>query len=576
MKSEVEIHHQYLKELLSNVKLDQFIKFMKHPTLLFHENGTLLYRNEAAFRIFSIKENQSLYSSTWPFASKQFSKEQSMFKKQDYIGEKLYEWSVRRINLNEACFFMETVTPAEEVYHEDNLESKQREMERIIHSVHDGIFITDEKGFTLQINKRYSEMTGIRQEEVKGRHVSELVYEGFFDDSITLKVLEKKETVSILQKIKNGNQIWLVTGNPIIDSKGNLIKILNTVHDMTELNRLRESLKIQEIENNNHRRELQALRSQITEIPGLIGNSQAIRSITSKIRKIADIPSTILLFGETGCGKNVVATAIHQLSERKEEAFIEVNCGAIPEHLIESELFGYANGAFTGAAKGGKPGLFEVAHKGTVFLDEIGEMPLSLQVKLLTFLQDRKIRRVGDTNNIEVDVRIIAATHKNLKQLVEEKKFREDLYYRLTVIPLFLPSLRERKEDIYQLSNYFLNKYNQHYKRTVQFSKGVYLSLENYEWPGNVRELQHLIEQLVVLAEDHTVTVSDLPNYIQKSPEFKTDFSGTLKDIIGNVEYQMIKSTWEEIGDIQQVAHRLGMHRTTLIRKANKLGVNFN
>lgn len=246
--------------------------------------------------------------------------------------------------------------------------------------------------------------------------------------------------------------------------------------------------------------------------------------------------------------------------------------------MIESELFGYANGAFTGAVRGGKAGLLEIAHEGTIFLDEIGELPLHLQVKLLTFLQDKKVRRVGGNNSKEVDVRVIAATHQNLKQLIVEKKFREDLYYRLSVVPIKLPALRNYKEDIYVLTNYFLKKYNDQYKSSVHLSKGVYLALENYEWPGNVRELQYLIEQLVVLCDDNTIDVQDLPDYVHDSKNSTISKSikklKKLDDIVKDIEFQVIKATWEELGDVSLVADRLGMHRTTLVRKAKKIGLN--
>ncbi|OIK13231.1 hypothetical protein BIV59_06440 [Bacillus sp. MUM 13] len=447
---------------------------------------------------------------------------------------------------------------------------------QIIDSVHDGIYIADERGFTLHVNNRYSEITGIKNEEVQGLHVCELVNRKYFDSTITLKVIKEKKRVSILQKIKNGHRLRTVTGNPICDEQGNLMIVVNTVHDMTELNRLRESLKEQEITNTKQKIELQILRSQMAEVPELVGNSAAIGSVKMKIKKISEIDSTVLILGETGCGKNVVARAIHKLSDRASKPFIEVNCGSIPEHLIESELFGYANGAFTGATRGGKPGLLEVARHGTIFLDEIGDMPYHLQVKLLTFLQDKKIRRVGDTASIEVDVRVIAATHKNLKQLVDEGKFREDLYYRLSVVPIHLPALRDNKDDIYVLTEHFLKKYSNKYKRSIQLSKAGYLALESYSWPGNVREFQHLIEQLVVLTEGNMIEVHDLPEHIHSKSLLRSTNAVKLDEIVQNIEFQVIKEAWEQLGDVNLVADRLGIHRTTLVRKAIKLGLNLN
>jgi len=568
------------KKLIKMTKLDTFIDIMEHATMLFHENGSLLYYNEPAKKLFNFKKSFSFHDSSLFFLSQQIvDNNMDQIDSEFSINEIKYYRSVRKISFDDVIFLLETLEPL--YVYQSRLEKSTtqiNEMDMIIDSVHDGIYITDEKGFTLRINNKYSQMTGIHKEEVIGRHVSELVYRGYFDNSITLKVLENKKTVSMLQKIRDGDQLWLVTGNPIFNKDGDLVKMFNTVYDMTELNRLRESLKAQEIMNNNQKVELQVLRSQIAEVPGLIGNSHTIRTVKTKINKIAGVDSTVLLLGETGCGKNVVAKAIHQLSSRSSKPFIEINCGALPEQLIESELFGYANGAFTGAVRGGKAGLLEIAHEGTIFLDEIGELPLHLQVKLLTFLQDKKVRRVGGNNSKEVDVRVIAATHQNLKQLIVEKKFREDLYYRLSVVPIKLPALRNYKEDIYVLTNYFLKKYNGQYKSSVHLSKGVYLALENYEWPGNVRELQYLIEQLVVLCDDNTIDVQDLPDYVHDSKNSTISKSikklKKLDDIVKDIEFQVIKATWEELGDVSLVADRLGMHRTTLVRKAKKIGLN--
>lgn len=247
--------------------------------------------------------------------------------------------------------------------------------------------------------------------------------------------------------------------------------------------------------------ELERLRKNLTQTEGLISSSPNMESVKQMIEKIAKTDATVLIQGESGTGKEVVAKNIHTISERKSSAYIQINCGAIPENLIESELFGYEKGAFTGASTS-KAGLLEVANNGTVLLDEIGEMPLHLQVKLLRSIQTNEITRVGGTSTKQLNVRYIAATNKDLKQLVKEGKFREDLYYRLNVVQIIVPPLRERKEDIPLLFQHFLEKFNRKYNKNLQVSSGALKLLKEYTWPGNVRQLENVVEQLAILVEN--------------------------------------------------------------------------
>ncbi|GMA63494.1 hypothetical protein GCM10025859_39340 [Alicyclobacillus fastidiosus] len=428
------------KSIIQTTQLDKFIEYMEYPTMIFDQHGELLHCNQTA-------KDQSCNQIGSKSISLIRDTPDDDFYSSCLLNGTQHDLAINKLHFDDITLFMISIGPT---YAKGNEAQTVDELQKIIDSVHDGIYISDNRGFTLQINKRYSEMTGINGHEVIGRHISELIYRGYFDSSITVKVLEKRQTVSILQRTKDSNQMWLVTGNPIFNQNGCLLKVLNTVYDMTELNQVKESLRAQEIANNTQRAELEVLRSQVVNVPDLIGNSRLTNNIKIQIKKVSNFDSTVLILGETGSGKNVVARAIHKLSPRSSNPFIEVNCGSLPEQLIESELFGYSSGAFTGAVRGGKPGLLEVAHNGTIFLDEIGEMPYQLQVKLLTFLQDRKIRRVGETTSREVNVRVIAATNKDLKQLVTEKKFREDLYYRLSVVPIQIPrSVNEKK--IYML-----------------------------------------------------------------------------------------------------------------------------
>ncbi|PMP87352.1 MAG: sigma-54-dependent Fis family transcriptional regulator, partial [Desulfurella sp.] len=299
------------------------------------------------------------------------------------------------------------------------------------------------------------------------------------------------------------------------------------------------------------------IREPIAEI---IGVSKPIDNLKNTILKVANVDSTVLLEGESGTGKSLVAKVIHKLSSRKKEAFVSINCASIPENLLEAELFGYEKGAFSGAISQ-KKGKFEIADKGTIFLDEIGDIPLSLQGKLLTVIQEKEFSRLGSLNTISVDVRIIAATNKNLYKLVNDGKFREDLYYRLNVIPIKIPPLIERKEDIPILIDYFLKIFNEKYNKSVQLSKEVLIELINYNWPGNVRELENIIERLVVM-NDHTIYIKDLPAYISqnislKKYEIPTNSDKNLPNQIQNIEKKHIELALRETGFVKSKAARL-------------------
>ncbi len=323
----------------------------------------------------------------------------------------------------------------------------------------------------------------------------------------------------------------------------------------------------------------------------LVGVSPQMQEIYSLIEKVAPTNSTVLITGESGTGKELVAKAIFKMSKRINMPFISVNCGAIPEDLLESELFGYNKGAFTGAVNK-KIGRFQAADKGTVFLDEIGEMPLQLQVKILRVLQEREIQPIGSTNNIKIDARIIAATNKNLEKLVEEKKFREDLYYRLNVVPITIPPLRERKEDIRPLTEYFFKQFVKKFDKQGEL-KGVsdeaLWVLENYSWPGNIRELENTLERIVVLKDSGYILPYDLPSKL-----FQSDFEPTnkpvmsdreylnsmiklsdagidLKEVIEKLETDIILQALEKTGGVKDKAAKLlKMKRTTLIEKLKR------
>jgi len=326
---------------------------------------------------------------------------------------------------------------------------------------------------------------------------------------------------------------------------------------------VKKSLEFSELKEENIKLKADLTRSYSGQI--LIGESETMKNIFANIYKIANVDSSVLIQGESGTGKEVIATAIHYNSNRKDKPFVKINCAAYPESLLESELFGYEKGAFTGAFKS-KPGRFEIAHKGTLFLDEIGDMPLSLQAKLLRFLQEKSFERLGGISSISVDVRIIAATNKNLQEEIHKGKFREDLFYRLNVIPIYLPPLRDRREDIPLFIEYMLGFYNSKFGKNVKLDKQVIKLLDEYEYPGNIRELQNIIERLVALSDKkQIITVNDLPKHIINN---ENESNLSLPSIIKDIEIDYIKKALRiSHGNKSKAAMLLGISRKTLWQK---------
>ena len=339
------------------------------------------------------------------------------------------------------------------------------------------------------------------------------------------------------------------------------------------------------VEHKDLKEENVALRSQIMEqhrVERLIGQSAPMHHLYRIVKRVAKTDSTVLITGESGTGKELIANAIHYQSTRRDMPFVPINCGAIPEELLESELFGHEKGAFTGAFKE-RRGRFELANKGTVFLDEIGEMSPKLQVKLLRFIQETKFQRVGGSRTVEVDVRILAATNKDLERAVAENEFREDLFYRLNVIPIHVPPLREREGDIALLIQHFLKQHC--LKKTIaqkQMSAAAIESLEQYDWPGNVRELQNVIERLVILTDTDEIQIHDLPKRMQAAQPIeirRTDLGAdgiNLKETLDDLENRLILDALQRAGGVKNKAAKLlGLNRTTLIEKMKKKQIDF-
>jgi len=447
------------------------------------------------------------------------------------------------------------------------------ELEKIILESFDEILVTDEQGTITKISSRCKELYGLSAEDLIGKNTKELEEKGIFTPSLTPKVLERKEKVSSIQMTCTGKKLYVI-GNPIFDEDGNLYRIIFNSREVSEIEALESRLYETEALLDQYKKELKHLKQIVSDQKDIVYKSKSMKQVYELAEKVAQVDSTVLIVGETGVGKGMMARYIHQESSRKDYKMIEINCGAIPENLIESELFGYEGGAFTGAQKEGKKGVIELAEGGTLFLDEVGELPLHVQVKLLQFLQDKKFRRVGGREFVQVDTRIIAATNQDLTKLVKEKKFREDLYYRLNVIPISIPPLRHRKEDIPVLADYLLTRLNAKYDLNKKMEQEVYQTFMKYSWPGNVRELENLIERLFVTSEGKRITCEDLPPHLKEEQNTKNGLVVKdiypLKQAVEEVEKQLISMAYQTYKNTYKCAEVLEVNQSTIVRKMKK------
>ncbi len=443
----------------------------------------------------------------------------------------------------------------------------------ILDSSYDGIYITDGRANTIMVNKAYERIAGIRIEELIGRNMNDLVNEGYISQSATLLVLKDRKVNTIEQNFKTGKKA-LVTSTPVFNSAGDITMVVTNVRDITELYELKEKLDEKENLTKKYSVELEAMKIELLKNNDLIAMDKKMLDIIQMAIRVAPIDTTVLITGETGVGKEEIAKLIYKNSNRETKQFIKVNCGSIPKTLIEAELFGYERGAFTGANKEGKIGLFEVADGGTIFLDEIGELPLDMQVKLLRVLQDGQFTRVGGVEEITVDVRILAATNRNLEEMVREKLFREDLYYRLNIVPITIPPLRDRRDDIIPLIHYFLNKLNKKYRFKKTISSEALKILYAYEWKGNVRELRNIIERIMVMSEKDIISKPDLPKSILAWDKVQNVINENeivpLKQALNKVEKHLLEIAFNTYGNVRDAAKVLEIDPATFVRKRQK------
>ena len=463
---------------------------------------------------------------------------------------------------------------AMEIEHINNL---NKDLNAILSSIYDEILVVNHKGELMRYSDNIiaSFWQQIDLQSLIGKNIIDLEEKGVFSPSVTRLVLEKKKKVSIVQETSSGNKV-LSVGNPVFNEKNELDRIIIASRDITEASRLKTELLEMKKISEQYKRELDDFKNEDRFIKKLVYRSDKMYKLINQARKISDFSSTVLIYGESGVGKEVIAQAIHQLGKRSTKNFLKLNCGAIPENLLESELFGYAGGSFTGADKNGKDGYFKQADGGILFLDEIAEMPLQLQVKLLRVLQEQEVIPIGSTTPIKVNVQIIAATNKRLEKLVEEGKFREDLFYRLNVIPLYVPPLRERTEDIAVLAFHFLQQLNEKYDKNFHLTPDAINVLEFYQWPGNVRELQNIIERLVVSAENQSINSEFVSQFLSLGYDFhhsKPVITRVipLQEALDQVEEQLILLAMKQYKTTTKAAKALGISQSSVSRKYQKI-----
>ncbi|MDF1568698.1 MAG: sigma 54-interacting transcriptional regulator [Spirochaetaceae bacterium] len=465
----------------------------------------------------------------------------------------------------------------------DNIVRKLEEQDFEIYSLREmmnrlqeGIYITDNRGVTLYVNSAYIHLSGLNREDLIGRRVHDLRDDGVLPNSCCARVIETQAPVSTINNFYQG-QKCLVSGSPIFDQAGNLIRTVAIVRDVSELDAIMDRLAREE--------QSFIIESDASDRSGLPRSGDPVmQELFDKAARLAELDSSLLIIGETGTGKDHLAKAIHNMgAARKKGQLVRINCGAIPEHLIESELFGYEPGAFTGASPGGKKGLFELAGNGTVLLDEIGDMPYLLQVKLLNVLNDRQFYRVGGGELVDFRARVIATTNANLKELVKERKFRADLYYRLNVFRISLPPLRRRQVDILPLLNHFLDEFNRTHHGNLTFTTEAVQVIREFSWPGNIRELRSFVEKSVVFIGGAEMNAGDviqmLPNeqIENKVPASRTyplaPEAGTLKERLGSCEKEIIKEAIGTARTLREAADQLKIDLSTLMRKKKKYGL---
>lgn len=445
-------------------------------------------------------------------------------------------------------------------------------LKEILEGSFDGILVTDGKGNVLLVNRSYVRNTGLTKEELLGHNVRELINPVWMKNSVALLAIEQRHPVSMRHSTRNGKDI-IVTGTPLFSPDKEVKMVVVNTRDMSEINELQEELQKMKKMEKIYQEQLRMNSFQDEDMLSgeiIVGNSK-MQQAYLLAGKVAPFDVTVLITGESGVGKELVARYLHRKSLiRSKRNFVAINCAAIPENLLESELFGYAEGAFTGAGKGGKPGLFEAANGGTLFLDEIGEIDLELQAKLLRALEAKTITRVGSNQPISLDIRIVAATNRNLLDEVAAGRFREDLYYRLNVVSIKIPPLRERLDEVGALAMQFVAQYNAKYRQEKKLTYDVIREFEKYDWKGNIRELKNVVENMVLVSNHEYLQTDDIPWLSHADRPDGQKGTPTLAEMLAAAEREILTEAKKTYGSSRKIAAALGAEQSTIVRKLKK------
>lgn len=453
--------------------------------------------------------------------------------------------------------------------------SNEKFLNDIVENSYDGIYVTDNHGKTILVNSAYERISGIGRDILLGAYMDDLVASGLLSTSLTEEVVKSKQVVTKTQTNKNNREV-MITGRPVFDESGEVRHVITNVRDITELIELNTRLLAESARADIYQNII--LRKSADD--NIVYGSDEFERVLALSSKISKTDSTVLILGETGVGKEVIAQYIHKNSSRSSKPYIKINCGAIPANLLESELFGYTAGAFTGASPKGKPGLFEMADTGTLFLDEIGELPIGLQSALLRVLQEHEVTRIGSSKSKKIDVRIITATNRNLEKMIEDGTFRSDLYYRLNVVSVNIPPLRERRADIPFLAEKTIHDLNNKYKTHKLLSPDFISRITEMDWPGNIRELKNYIEKQFVLSDSDIIDCSadSGTDYLrrdtqaaQASKQENTEPLPTYAQAKKDMETALFSRAIHEGGSTHKAASLLGMSQSTFFRKYKEL-----
>ncbi|MCC0632684.1 sigma 54-interacting transcriptional regulator [Clostridioides sp. ZZV15-6388] len=528
-----------------------FIEYVENPAILCKESGEIIYCNHLIDNIFSFLDIKR---------PKNINELDSNFDKKDILVNNKKKIAFRELRMTAHIYNMKDNDNENNiVYLFEKSVISDKVVEDIIEHIDEVVVVFNKDGVIEKMNTVSDEILPFKRTEVLGRNITDLVRQGLVEEPIILNMLKVKKKIYRNIVYPDGKLI-AYTAVPRWDSKGKLTGGVLTGRDISRVIKLESQIRY----------------SDVSEDTEYISKSKTMDNIKKVVKRAAASDSSIFINGESGVGKEIIARTIYKYSSRREKPFIAINCGAIPNELLESEFFGYEEGSFTGAKKKGKKGLFEEANGGTIFLDEIGELPMQMQKKLLRVIQENTITRIGGSKPIKIDVRYISATNISHEDLRNNLKFRQDLYYRLSVIPVKIPPLRERKEDIVPLVEYFLKLYNDKYNREVEVSPKVIELLEEYSWPGNIRELKNIIERFVVLSaknvigEDEFNMLINLDMIDNESDDLSPIVVNgimNLNDAYKMVDQIMISKAINKYGSITKAAEVIGIYPSTIHRK---------